>query len=153
MGLQALYHPDRISGPMLRTGPRGSGQYRDIQWEPEALDILRRELRARSQGMVLITDPLRGSLGMIAERFATSVGGRHLGFEALDDTTYRAAIKGVFNQDRSCPILTWPNANYVISFGADFLSTWGASTRLAAALWRVPAGEQPPGEPGLPGSR
>ena len=131
-GLQALYHPDRISGPMLRTGPRGSGQYRAIQWEPEALDILRRELRARSEGMVLITEPLRGTVGMIAERFATSVGGRHLGFEALDDTTYRAAIKGVFDQDR-LPDFDIANANYVISFGADFLSTWKGSTRLSTA--------------------
>ena len=131
-GLQALYHPDRLSGPMLRTGPRGSGQYRSIQWEPDALDILRRELRARSQGMVLVTEPLRGTLGMIADRFASSVGGRHLGFEALDDTTYRAAVKGVFDQDR-LPDFDIANANYVISFGADFLSTWGASTRLATA--------------------
>ena len=131
-GLQALYHPDRLSGPMLRTGSRGSGQYRSIQWEPEALDILRRELHARSQGMVLITEPQRGTLAMIADRFATSVGGRHLGFEALDDTTYRAAIKGVFDQDR-LPDFDIANANYVISFGADFLSTWGSSTRLATA--------------------
>mgnify|MGYP000999416536 FL=1 len=32
-GLQLLYHPDRISAPMLRTGPRGSGEYREISWE------------------------------------------------------------------------------------------------------------------------
>ncbi len=131
-GLQALYHPDRIAGPMQRTGPRGSGQYRSIQWEPDALDILRRELRARSQGMVLITEPLRGHLGMIADRFASSAGGRHLGFEALDDTTYRSAIKDVFGQER-LPDFDIGNANYVISFGADFLSTWGASTRFAKA--------------------
>ena len=35
--LQSLYHPDRIAGPMLRNGPRGSGQYRPISWE-EALN-------------------------------------------------------------------------------------------------------------------
>ena len=140
-GLQALYHPDRLAGPMLRSGPRGSGQYRSIQWEPEALDILRRELRARSQGTVLITEPLRGTLGMIADRFATSLGGRRLGFEALDDTTYRAAIKDVFGQDR-LPDYDIANANYVISFGADFLSTWGASTRLATAYGEFRQGGQ-----------
>ena len=32
-GLQALYHPDRISSPMVRTGPRGSGEYREISWD------------------------------------------------------------------------------------------------------------------------
>ena len=140
-GLQALYHPDRLSGPMIRSGPRGSGQYRSIQWAPEAVDIMGRELRARSQGMVLITEPLRGTLGMIADRFATSLGGRHLGFEALDDTTYRAAIKDVFGQDR-LPDYDIANANYVISFGADFLSTWGASTRLATAYGEFRQGGQ-----------
>ena len=131
-GLQALYHPDRISGPLLRTGPRGSGQYRAIAWEPAALDILRRELNARRENMVLITEPLRGHLGMIAERFATALGGQHLGFETLDQTTYRAAVKDVFDQDL-LPDFDIANANFVLSFGADFLSTWGASTRLATA--------------------
>ena len=140
-GLQALYHPDRIAGPMRRVGPRGSGEYKAIQWEPEALDILRREVRARSQGMVLITEPLRGHLGMIADRFATSVGGRHLGFESLDTTTYRAAVKGVFGQDR-LPDFDIANANYIISFGADFLSTWGSSTRLSTAYGEFRQGEQ-----------
>ena len=31
-GLQALYHPDRIRGPLVRTGERGSGQYEEISW-------------------------------------------------------------------------------------------------------------------------
>ena len=131
-GLQALYHPDRVAGPMRRTGARGSGLFQDIDWEPEALDILKRELRARSQGMLLITEPLRGHLGMIAERFASLLGGKHLGFETLDDTTYRAAVKEVFGQDL-LPDFDIANANYVLSFGADFLSTWGSSTRLATA--------------------
>ena len=140
-GLQALYHPDRISGPMRRVGPRGSGRFQAIQWEPEALDILRREVRARSEGMVLITEPLRGHLGMIADRFATSVGGSHLAFETLDDTTYRAAVREVYGQDQ-LPDFDIGNANYVISFGADFLSTWGASTRLSRAYGEFRQGEK-----------
>ena len=142
-GLQALYHPDRISGPMRRTGPRGSGQFQSIAWEPEALDILKRELQNRGQDMVLITEPLRGHLGMIAERFAASIGGKHLGFETLDNTTYRAAIKQVFGQDL-LPDFDIANANFLLSFGADFLSTWGSTTRLSTAYgeFRQGAGRQ-----------
>ena len=29
-GLQALYHPDRIRGPMVRSGERGAKQFREI---------------------------------------------------------------------------------------------------------------------------
>ena len=31
--LQALYHPDRIRGPMVRSGERGAKQFREISWE------------------------------------------------------------------------------------------------------------------------
>ncbi len=36
---RALYAPDRLRSPLLRTGPRGSGQFREITW-PDALDIV-----------------------------------------------------------------------------------------------------------------
>src|SRR6476620_2743447 len=34
---QRIHHPDRLTTPLLRSGPKGSGQYRAIGWE-EALD-------------------------------------------------------------------------------------------------------------------
>ncbi len=139
-GLQALYHPDRLAGPMLRSGPRGSGQYRSLDWEPEALDILRREVRARGEGMALVTEPLRGHLGLIARRFAEGAGGWHRGFETLDSVTYRAAIKAVFGQDL-LPDFDIGRAAFVLSFGADFLSTWGSPARYGQAYGEFRQGE------------
>ena len=123
-GLQALYHPDRIAGPLLRSGTDADGNntYQPISWT-DGLNRLQQELRARGDNMVLATEPLRGHLGMIADRFATGMGGRQLGFEALDQTTYRTAVNNVFGQNL-LPDFDIAHANRIISFGADFLSTW-----------------------------
>jgi len=40
---RAVYAPDRILKPLLRTGPRGSGQFREASWS-EALDLVARRL-------------------------------------------------------------------------------------------------------------
>ena len=127
-GLQALYHPDRIPGPMVRTGPRGSANsFTPTTWE-RGLDALSAELLTRGDGLLLITEPLRAHPGLIASRFASAFNGHHLGFEALDQATYRAAVNNVFGQEL-LPDFDIANANYLLSFGADFLSTWGSPTR------------------------
>jgi anaerobic dimethyl sulfoxide reductase subunit A len=40
---RAVYAPDRILKPLVRTGPRGSGQFREAEW-PEALDLVAQRL-------------------------------------------------------------------------------------------------------------
>ncbi len=40
---RVVYAPDRILKPLLRTGARGSGQYREAEW-PEALELVARRL-------------------------------------------------------------------------------------------------------------
>lgn len=44
-GIQTLYDPDRLKHPLIRTGPRGSGQYRQASWD-EALDFTAAGLKA-----------------------------------------------------------------------------------------------------------
>ncbi|MEE2656682.1 MAG: molybdopterin-dependent oxidoreductase [Chloroflexota bacterium] len=127
--LQELYHPDRIATPLrLVAGEeRGSGQYEEISWEA-ALDELEVKLREYSDSptsVAMITEPLRGALGTVVERFASNYGATQLTFEAVDQTVVRAVFKQMFNQDR-LPVFDVKNAHYVLSFGADFLSTWHA---------------------------
>ena len=139
-GLQALYHPDRIASPMRRSGPRGSSQFLPLNWQPNGMDSLRDALQARGSSSVMITEPLRGHLGLLADRFASAIGGEHLGFETVDNNTFRAAVKNVFNQD-SLPDFDLENSRFILSFGADFLSTWVSPTRFNRGYGEFRQGE------------
>src|ERR1700678_1171255 len=38
-GLQVLYHPDRITHPIKRSGPRGSGEFQAISWDDALKEV------------------------------------------------------------------------------------------------------------------
>ncbi len=132
-GVQALYHPDRIPGAMRRGGNRGSGQFDPIGWESSAgteggLDVLTRQLTDRGSRAVLLTKPTRGHLGLLTARFAEAIGAEQMNFEPVDNNVFRTAVKNVYEQD-VLPDFDLENANFILSFGADFLSTWISPTR------------------------
>ena len=133
-GLQALYHPDRIPTPLLRVGPRGSNVFRAIGWT-DAENRLLQELKGLKDAndpdaMLMITEPLRGHLGMVVKRFVDAYRGKHLAFEGFDQTALRVAVKRVFGQE-ILPDFDIGSSHYLLSFGADFLSTWGSPVRYA----------------------
>ena len=138
-GLQAMYHPERLAGPMRRSGGRGLGQFEPLDWTA-ALDIFKGQLQQNGDGMLMVTEPLRGHMAKVVDRFTSAMGGRHLAFDAVDNIAYRAAVKNVFQQD-SLPDFDLANTDFLLSFGADFLTTWVSPTR-----WNVGYGEFRQGE-------
>ena len=91
-GLQALYHPDRIASPMRRSGPRESAQFSPIPWQPIGMDTLKAALQERGRSSVMITEPLRGHMALLADKFTSAIGGQRLGFESIDNNTYRLSL-------------------------------------------------------------
>ncbi len=131
-GLQALYHPDRIRGPMVRAGERGAKQFREISWE-DAISRLSFALEnIASEGgqssVVMATDPINAHMDMVVDAFASAYGARRITYDPLEQTTVKAAVKQVFGQDMM-PDLDIGNAGAVLSFGADFLNTWMSPVR------------------------
>jgi anaerobic dimethyl sulfoxide reductase subunit A len=86
-GLQmhrVLHAPDRLKRPLLRTGPRGSGEFKEVGW-PEALDLVAKrltEIRDRyGNGAILRlggSGACNGALhntGRLTKRFLSQSGG------------------------------------------------------------------------------
>ncbi len=139
--LQALYHPDRIPQPLVRTVK--GGPYRPIDWQ-EALDRLATILKGADPSSVLMAiGPARGRLADVINAFASGYGARVMAFESLDHSVLRAAMKHVFGQE-VLPAFDIANTNYLIGFGADFLGTWLSPVYLSRGYGEFRQGENRP---------
>ena len=72
-GLQVLYNPDRLTGPLKQTSARGSGSFEQITWD-EGLDQLGSRLdllRAARRGnrVAMLTQGVRGHLAQLFDNF------------------------------------------------------------------------------------
>jgi anaerobic selenocysteine-containing dehydrogenase len=142
-GLQITYHPDRLSNPLKLTGPRGSGQYQEVSWD-EAIKVLLEQLSTPHAGtlqgnsLAFITGRLFGQRRVLVEKFLAALGAPPpIVFEPFDDEVLRRANELSFGRHQ-LPTYDLGRANYVLSFGADFLGTWGSpvANNLAYGLMR-----------------
>lgn len=80
---QRIYHPDRLKHPLIRTGERGSGQFRRATWE-EALDVTAeniRRVRERYGNEALFVHYGTGHQGLLrGDRLAQRLLGLYGGF-------------------------------------------------------------------------
>ncbi len=149
-GLQVTYHPDRVKHPLKRSGPRGSGQYQEVSWDDAIQELVSQLQALRSANEVaslaFLTRPLRGQRRELVERFLEAFGAPPpVAFELFDEAVLRRANALSFGRPQ-LPTLDLAGANYVISFGADFLGTWNSPVAQAVAY-----GEMRQGRPGRRG--
>src|ERR1035438_1232712 len=75
--VQSLYHPDRLRGPMKRTGDRGKAQFASVSWDV-ALAMASEKIakvRAANPGeIVILTRPLAGTRSLALQRFTEALG-------------------------------------------------------------------------------
>lgn len=125
---QGLYNPDRIMSPLKLKGSRGSGSYSEISWE-EAISIVSKRLSdVKSDGngsqVTLLTSPLRGHMSDVASSLLKSIGSKnHTEYELFQHKNLNEANKTSFGIN-SIPYYDIAHSEFVLSFGADFLSSW-----------------------------
>jgi anaerobic selenocysteine-containing dehydrogenase len=129
-GLQVLYNPDRITHPIKRIGPRGSGEFQSISWD-DALKELSAHLTAlrsakATNTLSFLARPLSGQRRELIERFLKAFGAlTAVWYEPFDEAVLRQANSLSFGHG-ALPTCDLGRADYVLSFGADFLGTWNS---------------------------
>ncbi|HUZ45538.1 MAG TPA: molybdopterin-dependent oxidoreductase [Terriglobia bacterium] len=129
-GLQVTYNPDRIRFPLKRSGPRGSGEYQEITWEEAIKELVSHLSSLKSPGkplpLAFLTGPLYDHRSVLIEHFLEALGASPaVRYEFFEQTVLCRANELSFGHHQ-LPTFDLANANYVISFGADFLGTWNS---------------------------
>ena len=121
--LQGLYNPDRIATPMAKDG----GQWKKVTWDEaikRASEKLGQAVRDH-RGVAIVTENATGSFEKLAREWATAAGGAHLVYEPFSYESLREANRRTFGI-ASVPAFDFARAKTVVSFGADFLETFGS---------------------------
>ncbi len=143
-GLNALYNPDRIRGPLRSAGARGSGEFEDISWDDalttvgSLLGVLRIDEQANR--VRLLSGRVRGHLDELFARFMSLLGSEH--YQQYDFThpgTLRAANRISFGTE-TLPYYDIRNTEYLLSFGADYVGTWLSPVHHALAYGHLRQG-------------
>ncbi|MBI5969972.1 MAG: molybdopterin-dependent oxidoreductase [Deltaproteobacteria bacterium] len=125
---QTLYNPDRLKKPLKRTGERGRGQFAEISWEEAVSTVAKNLVDLNKSGNAnkayLLTHPLRGTFAKLAAAFMSSLGTSNIyEYELFQNRNLLYALETSMGLD-CIPRYDIENTKYLLSFGADFTSTW-----------------------------
>ena len=125
--VQALYHPDRLRGPMQRTGDRGTGQFAATSWDAAIASAAEKIAKARAADpskIVILSGGGAGSRSLALDRFAKALNAPvPIACSIADHPVERKAAEMVFGWHGQ-PVYDLANANFVLGVGADFLGGW-----------------------------
>lgn len=138
--VQELYHPDRIGGPFKLNGNRGSGKYQAINWQ-DAQSQFNAMITAAKGSVLLITPPVSGSTANVVEQAIKALGGQHITYEPDERVVLREAMRRVYGTDR-LPTFDLANSNFLLNFGAEFLTDWISPVHLNIGYGEFRQGRQ-----------
>jgi anaerobic selenocysteine-containing dehydrogenase len=131
-GLQLLYNPDRLAGP-VQQAQRGSRQFRSLDWG-EAINALYDKLQAAGGAVaVWAGSTTSGHLHGLFQRFTSAIGAPeplvYDLYTALHGYHELAATNGRLFGQTELPAYDLSSADVVLSFGADLLGTGLSAVR------------------------
>ncbi len=129
--VQSLYNPDRFRGPLLRDD---SGELRSTDWE-QAEELLISHLSpimasGSQQRVAWMGQLLTGSMEQLTRQWLQALGSeRILFYETFQYEPLRRAVQIAFDRSE-LPSYHLDQAQFLLSFGADFLETWRSNVEL-----------------------
>jgi len=93
--LERVYHPDRLTHPLRRAGPKGSGQWTRITWDEAIAEIAARwqEIAARHGAAAILPYSYSGTLGLVQMTVSSARLWNRLGASRLQRTICGAAAE------------------------------------------------------------
>lgn len=145
-GLEDLYNPDRLMGPVRRSGKRGENKWTRISWDEALTEVRNRLVSLREQGnpqnIAWIAERNDALEGEIIRRFMRAYGSPNLWeFVDLRDESARAAAyfcQGV----NEFPAYDFANASCILSFGTPLLESWFSPTMMTRNYGHLHRGRQ-----------
>ena len=138
-GLQLLYDPNRIKGPLARAGERG--KFRSIGWDEALAMVVSRlsDLRAKnlSHTVAILGGQYRGYRDILWRRFAESYGTPNY-IRVRCFSPEKPALAHHFMQGVTEPLgYDLADAQFVLSFGAGLLESWLGPVHNSRAFARL----------------
>jgi len=123
-GLQGHYNPDRVTQPRARK----NGAQVPVSWD-EALELLDQKVGPSSglkgDRFAWFTDTVSGHQAVLLNAHLESVGSKnHYVHEVVNSSVWQAVCRDMLGD--AVPRLHIDEAKAILSFGADFLGTWGS---------------------------
>ncbi|HEX3927222.1 MAG TPA: molybdopterin-dependent oxidoreductase [Gemmatimonadales bacterium] len=119
-GLQSLYNPDRIKGPMARNA---KGEFDLIKWD-DAIARLAAKLSSAGGKVAAINGYGASTFSTFLADYVTALGGTTVAYEPFGREAERTANDRTWGKAELASY-DFGAARHIVSFGADFLETWG----------------------------
>lgn len=121
-GLAFQYDSERIQHPLIRTGTRGSGQWRKATWD-EALEYVSDKLKEISEkyGKTAIALADRGGpFTDLTKSFVKAIGSpNYLDHDDTCGKNANMACQTLFGYGRTEMIYDWPNTKHIVLYGRN----------------------------------
>jgi len=139
-GVQVLYHPQRVTTPLVRTGARGSDTWKSIT-PPEAIQLLVERLGAlRKTGhperLGVVAGYCAGSMDALWRQFLHAFGSPNYVSDTYPDGL--DAVMAVMHGIPRRPGYDLDASRLVLSFGAPLFEAWWSPVQAYAAFGRGP---------------